>query len=234
MILALDAGNTSLKFGLFEKNQLIANGFLSNFENLADHLPQNCNIDKIGISSVVQKIPMEVLPNGDAVFINTQFNFPFEINYDSTETLGIDRLVACAGAYEPNTNYCVIDIGTCMTIDIVTKENGFIGGIISPGLRIRYKAMHTFTKKLPLISEYQKTEGNIGKNTIECMNAGAFNGMINEITGTIHALRSEYDNLKVYLTGGDSIFFEAHLKNGIFANQNLVLEGINKIIQINK
>lgn len=234
MVLAIDAGNTCIKYGLFDGNQLLENGTVKSLTDLAAKDITKHSIKEVGISSVRGSFTVDFLPKANQTNINHKLNFPFPIQYQSIESLGIDRLLACAGAYQINQNYCVIDIGTCMTIDVVDQFKGFVGGIISPGLSLRYKAMHNFTQKLPLVSRNEKLKQNIGNDTETCIQAGAFNGMLHEINSTIHMLRSEYQNLNIYLTGGDAFFFEEHLKNGIFVNQNLVLEGINQIIQLNK
>ncbi|MCB0468082.1 MAG: type III pantothenate kinase, partial [Aequorivita sp.] len=130
-------------------------------------------------------------------------------------------------------NVLVIDAGTCITYDFLNSKNEYMGGAISPGISLRYKALHTFTEKLPLL---EATNPNlfVGNTTATSMHSGVVNGVLYEIDGYISMYRKNYDNLTVILTGGDAHFLRDSIKNDIFANSNFLLEGLNHILEYNE
>lgn len=159
---------------------------------------------------------------------------PIENRYETPETLGKDRLAAAIGANEifPDQNLLIIDAGTAITYDFVSEKNQYLGGNISPGLEMRFKALNQFTGSLPLINysnEYQK----IGKNTTDAIRAGVQNGIIYEIDQTIDFFNRNYQNLQIIMTGGDSNFFDKKLNYSIFVHFNLTLIGLNRILEHN-
>ncbi|MEZ4902933.1 MAG: type III pantothenate kinase [Spirosomataceae bacterium] len=164
---------------------------------------------------------------------------PIQKNYDTPATLGADRLAAAVGAKVlfPNDHCLVIDMGTCVTYDWVSAAATFEGGIISPGLRMRFQAMHTFTKRLPLIEVMPQATllwpSLLGKSTQTAMESGAFNGLLAEMEGFIQRYQQERGECQVLLCGGDGPLFENSLKSRIFAAPNLVLIGLNRILQYN-
>ncbi|MDA9313033.1 type III pantothenate kinase, partial [Vicingaceae bacterium] len=154
----------------------------------------------------------------------------------SPDTLGKDRIAAVAGAQGqfPNQNTLVIDAGTCVTYDFLTAEGDYLGGAISPGVQLRLQAMNDYTSKLPLLKwEGADNPQSIGDTTITSMLSGAVNGLISEMRGFIESYEKQYKSLKIVITGGDSNFFVKELKNGIFADPNLVLKGLNDILIYN-
>jgi type III pantothenate kinase len=159
---------------------------------------------------------------------------PIENLYETPETLGKDRLAAAIGANElfPDQNLLVIDAGTAITYDLVSEKNQFIGGNISPGLEMRFKALNHFTGKLPLVS-YSDVFQPIGKNTIDAIRAGVQNGILYEVDQNIDAFNRNYQNLRIIMTGGDSNFFDKKLNYSIFVNFNLTLIGLNRILEHN-
>lgn len=179
---------------------------------------------------------MEELLSTARKFIPLSFQtpLPFKILYQTPVSLGKDRIAAVAGAYSlyPDRNILVIDAGTCITYDILTADGKYPGGAISPGIQMRFKAMHTFTGKLPLI-EPDDFYGLIGQTTHESMRSGVFNGVIAEITETIRLYKEKFDNLLVMMTGGDYQFLHNKLKISIFAAPDLVLLGLNEIFDYN-
>lgn len=166
--------------------------------------------------------------------LDHQTELPIENLYETPETLGKDRLAAAVGANElfPNQNILVIDAGTAITYDLVSEKNQFVGGNISPGLQMRYKALNHFTGKLPLVS-YSNEVQLIGKNTTDAIRAGVQNGIIYEIDRTIELFNTNYQNLQLVMTGGDSIFFDKKLNYSIFVHFNLTLIGLNRILEYN-
>ncbi len=236
MQLAIDAGNSSIKYGLFKKNKLLINGRLSKGESLKSNISEKHfkKITTIISCSVLNNLNITDLPNGNHILINKDSNFPFPIHYESTKTLGIDRIVACSGAYSDKTDLLVIDAGSCITYDFIKQDKGYLGGVISPGIKMRFRSMNNFTDKLPLISKFDNNPEVLGTSTELCLKSGTINGIVHEINGFIQYFNSKSSKLKVFLTGGDSIFLGAELKSGIFVDQNLVLKGLNYLIQLNE
>ncbi|HLS11032.1 MAG TPA: type III pantothenate kinase, partial [Flavobacteriaceae bacterium] len=147
----------------------------------------------------------------------------------------VDRIALVSGAIQkyPNANVLVIDAGTCITYDFIDATATYYGGAISPGLTMRYKAMHTFTENLPLL-ERVKEVSLIGTNTQDSMHSGVLLGMAYEVEGYINAYRKKFPDLITVLTGGDAQFLRDTIKNDIFANTNLLLEGLLNILNYNK
>ncbi len=163
-----------------------------------------------------------------------QTALPIENLYETPETLGKDRLAAAIGANElfPDQNLLVIDAGTAITYDLVSEKNQFLGGNISPGLEMRFKALNQFTGQLPLVGcddNYQP----FGRNTTEAIRAGVQNGLIHEIEQTIASFSRNYRKLQIIMTGGDSDFFDKKLKYPTFVHYNLTLIGLNRILEHN-
>jgi type III pantothenate kinase len=236
--LTIDIGNTRTKLGVFQNDVLVLKETWNSLE-----LPRlkewiyNQNLEKIILSTVRD------LDGGIRDYLESHFYFiqlteitplPVKNLYQTPETLGKDRLAAVAGAFElfPNENCLIIDAGTCITLDLLTEKGNYLGGNITPGIEMRFKAMHTFTARLPLIDRKEQ-EDWIGKSTETAMRNGGQLGAILEVKAFIQMCRRKYQGLNVILTGGDADFFAKNLKTKIFANHNLVLVGLNKILKHN-
>lgn len=238
--LVIDAGNSYLKFGIFLNNQLIKRGKYEYNDSLKQNLVQLfklIDIQKVAISSVINEDIIKLLPikNQEVINITNKSKFPFKINYKTPETLGIDRIIGCTAAVTKYGNpVLIIDIGTCITFDFVDSDKIYQGGAISPGLQIRLKSMNTLTKKLPLV-DFKKSnlKTPIGKSTEECMISGVYFGIKSEIEFHINYYLKKYPNLNVILTGGDLNIFEVEINCSIFALPNLILEGLNDLIELN-
>ena len=197
-------------------------------------------------SQMTQAILSSVKPVDDEIlqFLSGNFDLfieldhrtelPIENLYETPETLGKDRLAAAVGANElfPDQNLLIIDAGTAITYDLVSEKNEFIGGNISPGLQMRFKALNHFTGKLPLVS-YSDEFQDIGRNTTDAIRAGVQNGILYEIAQTIELFNKNYQNLQIVMTGGDSIFFDKKLNYSIFVHFNITLIGLNRILEHN-
>ena len=159
---------------------------------------------------------------------------PFKNLYKTPETLGKDRiaLVAAASNQFPNKNVLIIDAGTCITYDFLNHKNEYLGGAISPGIQMRYSALHDYTSKLPKLS-ISNTHKFTGMSTAECIHSGVIHGVAKEIQGCISQYDKKYLDLTVILTGGDTKFLSKQLKNSIFAQQNFLLHGLNQILAFN-
>lgn len=238
MIYTLDIGNTRTKLAMFENNSLLKTEYLST-KNLQEELlfffKKNKTKPKIILASVVH-LDSDLLnwlqTHTDFIQISHTTPLPVANKYQTPHTLGIDRLVVAAGStiVYPNTARLIIDAGTCITYDFVNTENEYLGGAISPGLQLRYKALNDYTAKLP----YLQTEDInyfIGKNTNESIQSGVINGIVAEIDNIIDHYKKDYSDLTIILTGGDTVFLAKRLKNIIFANPNFLSESLNYIYQ---
>lgn len=237
MQLCVDIGNTRVKTGLFRQDELI-------YHNVSDLEPvyvikeafdNNTEIKALIISSVRKDLDIELVPIPETIH-HVLFDFetplPIQNLYESKESLGPDRIALAAGAYAifPGENCLIFDAGTCLTMEFINQRAEYLGGSISPGIQMRLDAMHRGTSKLPKVLLDKDFKQELGKNTIDCMMSGAVNGIINEINGAIASFISEYKDLRIIVTGGDIKIFEKELKSTIFADPNLVLRGLNKIL----
>ena len=239
MNLIIDVGNTRVKVALFEDDTIRS---LDSFDlgNILIQLQNISNLHTVerAIISTVANIDTNDLDQIEKMFpvtvLNHQTKVPFKNNYATKNTLGVDRIALAASAVNnfPNENVLVIDAGSCVTADFVTEEGVFLGGAISPGILMRYKSLHHFTDKLP---ELRRTDevSLIGNSTNNSVHSGVINGVVYEINGIIEAYKLKYEKLTVVLTGGDAIFLAKRFKNGIFANPNFLLEGLNYILTQN-
>ena len=241
--LVIDIGNSRSKIAVFEGDKLISSEKVHDLEPtiLGEYLKKS-EITHSIISSVNDGIiALEDFLKERTAYIrfSALLQTGIENKYKSPATLGLDRLAGIIGARSlfPDTNCLVIDAGTCITYDAINKEGVYEGGSISPGLKMRLKAMHNFTRRLPEVEliEYEDWQGY---DTKSAMLSGVLNGAIEEVKGFIEIYNSKYSQLHVLLCGGDSIFFDYRLKNSIFANAlktepDLVLIGLNEVIQQN-
>lgn len=236
MNLAIDSGNTYSKIGWFDENRLVRYVTGLRFDEMVAAVSKEPG-EKIIFSSVSYSpddFRSALQLNVPVLRLSNSTPMPIGVSYETPQTLGVDRLAAAAGANSlfPGSDLIVIDAGTCITYDLIDAEGVFQGGAIAPGLKMRLKAMHHFTKRLPLIEEPQEA-GLIGKSTVKAMQSGAVNGMAREIEGMIGAYREQYEDARVLMCGGDVSFFESRLKLPIFAVPELVLIGLNRILQYN-
>jgi len=240
MNLVVDIGNNFFKLGIFENSNLVFSFFDKNdkIDLEIERIIRNnskitsaliSNVSSVKINDILNKLNIKIYE------LDSTFIFPFKLNYKTPESLGNDRLALAAAAtiLFPNSNNLVIDAGTCITIDFIDNNNHFIGGSISPGVKMRYDSLNHYTANLPLL----KNENNFnypGDSTNASIHAGIIGGVSNEINGFIQQINSRNDKVNVILTGGDAKILSKTLKITIFANQNFILEGLNSILNLNK
>lgn len=235
--LAIDIGNSAIKYAVFAGEQLEQSGKVAALPDLWQITGVN-PVDNIIVSSVRatenQLVP-QLQAQGNLVLFDYQTPVPVYNHYGTPQTLGMDRLAAVVGAnfLYPTADCLVIDAGTCITCDFIDKAQHFWGGSISPGLQMKFRAMHTFTQKLPLIEQAIFPVPLAGTTTQEAMQSGVVNGTIAELNGTIAAYTQKSAHLLVVLCGGDAAFFETKLKAHIFVVPELVLIGLNRILNYN-
>ncbi len=171
---------------------------------------------------------------GDVLLFDAAVNTPLKCNYSTPHTLGRDRLALAVGAYNnfKDHNILLIDCGTAITIDFVSEAGVFEGGMISPGVNMRFKALNQFTASLPLYHP-QHENLDIARTTESAIVKGVMNGIYYEIEGYISHFRSKFEKLLVIFAGGDLKYFENRIKNTIFADQELLFRGLNEILEYN-
>jgi type III pantothenate kinase len=240
MKLVLDIGNTLVKAGVFEKKQLVSSKTASclSLDSISSLVRKNKNISSV-IISAVRSVPPEILNYLKKNYRFTEFSsatpLPITNLYRTAETLGKDRLAGVVAAHflYPKKNVLVIDAGTCITYDLITKDGKYSGGSISPGLSMRFKALHTFTGKLPLVKVSNFKE-LVGKDTEKSILSGVINGLIAEADTIIERYKKLYPSMITVVCGGDAPFLADRLKNSIFAQPELVLIGLNEILDYNE
>lgn len=236
--LCFDFGNTRLKCAVFEDNNLKDVFVLQNDEDVTIlQLIEQYKPSHSILSSVIHhNAAIETILSSSTKFHKLTFEseLPFSTPVGKPETIGADRLALVAAAVDlyPRQHNLVIGLGSCITYNFVNKFHEFLGGSISPGLEMRFKAMNSFTAKLPLV----KPDGNfplIGYDTKTNLISGVIMGMSKEIDGIVDEYALRYSNFNVLLTGGDMGFFVPHLKNKIFADPHLIYKGLYAISKKN-
>lgn len=234
----IDIGNTLCKVAVFENQVITQNSQYADID--FNSLKQQINFSEISICLVSstrakpEKLIAELEKETRCLWLDGALKLPFKNKYATPNTLGKDRLALAAAAASEfkNQNTLVLDAGTCLTYEMVTSENEYLGGAISPGKQMRFKALNTFTEQLPLV-EPKKSFKLIGDTTESNIISGVINGMIAEMDGTINDYKSRFPKLNVVLTGGDQVFFAECLKNNFFARPQFLLKGLNFIAELN-
>ncbi len=239
--LVFDIGNTFFKVAVFEgENILWTKRYRQITESLLKQILIKFKPETAIVSSVQNRIFLwETLLEKQLNTVKFSYQMTKSIinHYQNPGNLGLDRLAAVIGAnflYPKNSNL-VIDAGTCVTYDAVDEHGNYYGGSISPGLKMRFKALKHYTKKLPLIEAELDFNKNTGSNTSEAVLSGVQNGLRFEAEGFINKQMQQHPNTNILLTGGDLNFFDTHLKSSIFAacvkpEPYLVLKGLNAVI----
>jgi type III pantothenate kinase len=238
MNLALDFGNTRIKAGFFDKNTLLDKRIFDSEQELLSALDGLKAVKNCIIGSVTNdhKAAFEKLASHfNTRIFTTQMQMPLKNLYKSALTLGSDRLAASIGAFTlyPNQNVLTIDAGTCIKYNFVNDRNEYIGGAISPGIPMRLKAMHHYTQALPLVEADKNYEKLTGTSTAESLLSGAITGAACEAECMIQRYEQQYSNLVVVITGGDADYLCKQVKSRFFTSQNLLLIGLNAILNYN-
>jgi type III pantothenate kinase len=239
MELILDLGNTNQKIALFDAGRLC---WVEHYDQVTPSIIKKASHDNDGINSCILSSVVEIPPDLYS-YLTTHFRLvvldattpvPILNRYGSPETLGKDRLAAAVGGANlfPGRPVLVINAGTALTFDLVSGKGEYLGGSISPGMNMRFNALHTFTRQLPLLS-YSEIDFLIGNTTDGSVLSGVINGMTAEIEGMAAGYTEEYTDLKIILSGGDLNYFVNRLKISIFAFQNIVIYGLQQILAFN-
>lgn len=240
--LVIDIGNSYSKVAVFNYRELIHFERIAQLDTHVLHRiigqfsVQNATLSSVGASEA----------DLVAYLANTLHYVPFTtavqknvINqYQTPHTLGLDRWAKVLGGRSifPQSDCLLIDVGTCLTYDFVSADGIYRGGSISPGIAMRFKALHQYTKRLPLLDfDREIVEIPQGNSTPNAMVSGVLNGVVNEVGGYLGQLQQQKSSAKAILTGGDADFLSKQLKNSIFApligvDPYLVLRGLNEVI----
>lgn len=233
--LVLDVGNTRMKLGLFQQGRLIHRAFATHggraevLQFLGAHRPAHIAVGSVAkidgsFHAFLEHIApvMQILPGTPS---------PVVTRYATPDTLGVDRMANAVGAalLFPERPALVIDLGTCITYDLVDALAVHQGGAISPGMTMRAKAMHAYSAALPEVMPPENPPFP-GLDTPQCLSAGIHFGICSEMRGIIADLAQQHPGLVVVLTGGDAPRFVKALKSGIFAHPTLTLIGLHGIL----
>jgi type III pantothenate kinase len=236
--LCFDFGNSRLKAAVFTNGKLVIDfilkdGCLDEMKSLINKYQPTKSI----LTSVIDHdLSIESLLTEHTQFhkvcINSKLNFSTAVS--KPDTIGADRLALLAAAADqfPNNNNLIIGMGSCITYNFINQNQVFLGGSISPGMEMRFKAMHDYTAKLPLV----QSDWNlplIGYDTKTNLQSGVVYGIINEIEGFIERYSQKYSNFNPILTGGNTEFFATRLKNKIFADNYFLFKGLYALSELN-
>lgn len=239
MNLILDIGNSRVKVAVVAGDRVLDYAAKDDYDvEVVKNFVEKYDISRSIVSStrgqqteVVESVRKEV---GHCLFFGADVAVPLRVSYATPRTLGRDRLAAAVGAREVfgEGDMLIVDFGTAITIDLVTREGGFEGGVISPGLSLRFRALHEFTAALPMCSASDE-QLEVARTTKDAIVQGVMNGVSYEIEGYISRFLQKYDKLSVIFVGGDAKFFEKRIKNTIFVNRELLFRGLNRILDYN-
>jgi type III pantothenate kinase len=233
--LIIDIGNTRIKSALFYQKELRDEFAHSNLEEARDFW-KKLRFEQCIVSSVKwTELELKELLPFEFQLLNHDTKLPIGNKYGSPKTLGLDRIAAAIGGWSMANGKPVlsIDLGSCITFDLVDQSGAYLGGAISPGLAMRARAMKEFTARLPLVELKNKPRELIGNSTVSCIQIGIWSGVGYEITGQIKAYQEKYPQIKVFVCGGDAQSFDSLVKDHIFVVPNLVLFGLNAILNHN-
>lgn len=240
MNLIVDVGNTFVKAAVFQKGKIVFKEsmehdfFYEFFKNLLHQFPEIKFAIVSAVGNFSEKNLTLLRQNLKVHVLSHQSQLPFVNKYTTPQTLGVDRLalVSAAANQYPQKNVLIIDVGSCITYDFIDDQNQYQGGAISPGIEMRYRALHNFTAKLPLL-EKKYPDQFIGNSTENAIHSGISQAITLEIEGFICLYKQQFPSFITILTGGDTHFLLERIKNDIFANSNFLLEGLNHILEIN-
>ena len=237
MNIVIDLGNTQTKAGVFSGRELIKKfvfdkNAAAEIKKLLADFPE---IKHSMVSSVINhsKEVVNFLQNKThCIDFDINTHLFFTIQYKTPETLGKDRIAAVAGAISlfPKKPLLVIDAGTCIKYNFVTAHEAFIGGAISPGIDMRFKALNVFTDRLPHLQIETDFTEIIGRSTNTSITSGVQQGVLFEVAGYIESFKKQNKEGVIVVTGGNLSFLVDGLKNSIFAAPDLILNGLNEIL----
>ncbi len=239
MNLIVDIGNTLIKVGVVDNGKLQESLTMEVFDTgviktltSKYYITRSIVCSTRGQQSQIEESLRQIV--GHCLLFDTSVEVPIGVQYSTPETLGRDRIAAAVGAQQVygRTDMLIIDFGSAITIDLVSKDGGFEGGVISAGVGMRLRALHEYTASLPLCEATHEVK-EIARSTQEALEQGVMQGVQFEIEGHISRFSKKYSDLLVIFLGGDAIFFEKRIKSAIFANRELLFVGLSRILDYN-
>lgn len=238
--LLTDIGNTLIKTALADESQILEYHSWEAVGPMVDYLVAH-EVSLVFVVSVTDRHQeiATALPDGVRLKVfDRQTPLPIKNHYKTKDTLGLDRLAALMGAYElfPNRHNLVIDIGTCITYDLLDAGYHYYGGAIAPGIGIRLRSLHDYTSKLPHVEIKAQSEhpAVTGDSSVNSILSGVMNGILFELEGFISSFSQQYEHLNTIITGGDGYRFESTIKAPIFVAPKLILVGLYRILKENE
>lgn len=225
-VFVLDGGNTHIKLGTFINHALIQTNRFHEQSALRNYLNPDDIVVMANVGSC--QLQQDLIDIGCQVYtVSNMHPLPFENAYNTPNTLGIDRLCNIVAAHQinPNRNILTIDAGTCIKFDFIDDLGTYHGGSISPGISLRYQSLHEHTSQLPRLNPTLAWEV-LGMSSEGSIHSGVMGSVKAEINWRIEEFNNRYEDLIIYLTGGDLHYFDLGQKNGIFVDENLTLKGI--------
>jgi len=239
--LIVDLGNSYVKFCFATQGVLGEKHSISNHDALItlEKELEKVKLDAIILSSTASEEQTKLVlgfleSKGDVHYLSPKSELIFEMAYQTPGTLGLDRIanMSAAAVLFPGVSSLVIDIGTCITYDVLSGGAIYCGGAITPGWRMRLKSMNDYSARLPF---FETLDSKIfpGKSTEDSLKSGVFYGILGEIHQFINETEQSFGEVKVLITGGDAFHFVGGIKKTIFANPKLTLKGLYEILKHN-
>jgi type III pantothenate kinase len=238
MNLIVDIGNSTTKLAIFDGGKKLSVSRINDLKcEELEKVLSGLKIQKAIISSVRMIPPFvtDILSTNISQIHLLSYNskLPFRIDYDTPKTLGTDRIAGVSGAFSlfPGCDLLVIDAGTAITYDYLS-EGVYMGGNISPGLNTRFRALNSFTGRLPMVTLAENFT-NPGKNTTDSILSGVITGVTYEINEYIRTFEKKSTDYKVLLTGGDGGYLKDKINHQVAYMPDIVIDGLNYILEYN-
>lgn len=237
MVYAVDIGNTNMKVGKFvlgnlEKVDVYDIGKTNEWKTVLEQMKEEKMI--VSSTSLSEKEVIKTCKLENAYRIQNTSQYPIRFNYERISDMGKDRIAASVGAYclDKSKHSLVVDIGTCATYEVIEKSGVHLGGMISPGLEMRFKSMHKMTARLPLVAD-DEIFSHIATNTIEALRVGGKFGLLLEIEGYIRHVKKLFKDINIYLTGGNAEYMNENIEERVIIEKHLILKGLFQILKWN-
>lgn len=237
MRLALDIGNTAVKWATFSGTTLVESGVWTPGEDMAAKWSA---VEQALLCASGADTVAEALLAGAgfrAATLSADTPLPIKLDYKTPATLGADRVADACGAWSLHRGEAclVIDAGTCITVDFIDGNGVYHGGAIMPGLKMNVQALHTFTAKLPLVDiDNVKRAPVLGRSTEESILAGTLGASMLALAGYVALYREKAPALHVLLTGGDAGRLADAGATGWEYVPHLTLVGLNEIMMTSR
>lgn len=236
--LVVDEGNTLCKIAVLDKNEVLCEASAKEFDMavveqmLSKHRLESAIVasTRAGAERICEELRTKV---ATVLHFTSQTEVPIGVDYASRQTLGADRIAVAVGVVCEMgiRDALIVDMGSAITFDVV-EDGAFKGGNISPGVSMRFRALHEFTALLPLC-EAKEPNNRFGSSTAEAIEQGVMQGILHEIEGYVDRISAKNEKKSIIFCGGDAESFVNRIKNAIFAPRKLMFTGLNRILEYN-